>query len=1053
MKRLLTLTLMASAAFVANAQMYNKTLRAGDIVEWEGKKYYVGANLIANPSFSLDPASSETGDAIEGWTTKGYSQMTTANFEWQQTGGHDGRACIKGLGNTGADGENSIVTRWTIEPNEKYYFSYWTKGLTSDNQYVPVVSITDMESTAGGQNELMGTDNKNIVHHGKTLLGKNGEDPNETSYGFSKWNADGSWAMTSIMFDSSDPNLGDGLEARFLQYNARWITTAVSFDDFYLSKLYDVETTPRIELLKITSAALIEDGTELVNSLNDEGLYKLMDEVSDLMMEEPMDGATEEEYVAFNDKLDLLLNEVGVAVARIDTLNSLIVDAEKYYNMEEQYPGWDDFDEAYLTVSDFANNGYGSAVEIAESLAYLRKAIRDYLYSQIPSEDTPADYTFLISNPLFDAQGPWYIGSSGGDQRLNTVGERTCWNAWRNTANFDNVAVYQDLTELPNGYYTLSADMLTQSGCIHDQHLLAKSSTATAVSPVMTIDGWGVGLDNTGSMDSYEWENLTTAKVTVVDGKLTIGAIGTGTDVVPSGYSDYRQGWFCVTNFKLHYYGPLSDEDILAAYNAKLTEVQAQADIMHFAGDKAAYEAVIKANAGVTSVDGVAAALAAINEAQVTATASETKYAEVVAGTYAGLQDSIRNAYSEKAAQIVKKAVDLATAEMTAADATYTTMDAMTTKLRYYRDSYVPVFESAENLEVIDAVAKVAMEGTLADEVNALTAVDTIPGTAVLDEHIVIINNAVKVCKVSDLIAAGGTDYTALIVNPTIEGETGWTFNRIEGNTNVGSGQSFDDSSSNYLDSWNGTPGKLRYTAYQTIENIPNGVYELKTMNRASGTVGAEGVYTYAIADNDSVNAVFKAIHQERMNITELGGPYAESGADSIAYVSDSYGSIFAEAYKATNGGIDVEEGTVEADIVETNNGMGRGWFYNTLQIEVKNHTLIIGVTTDSTFTLGYKDTDGNDCVPFSGTWMSCDNFTLTQISAGDNTGWNPATGITGVENEENDAIVVRVENGAIVSNGVIYNLSGVRVANGSKVPAGVYVVRLGNTAKKVLVK
>lgn len=369
------------------------------------------------------------------------------------------------------------------------------------------------------------------------------------------------------------------------------------------------------------------------------------------------------------------------------------------------------------------------------------------IFSHSHIESDPADYTFLVSNPLFDAQGPWYIGSSGGDQRLNTVGERTCWNAWRNTANFDNVAVYQDLTELPNGYYTLSADMLTQSGCIHDQHLLAKSSTATAVSPVMTIDGWSVGLDNTGSMDSYEWENLTTAKVTVVDGKLTIGAIGTGTDVVPSGYSDYRQGWFCVTNFKLHYYGPLSDEDILAAYNAKLTEVQAQADTMHFAGDKAAYEAVIKANAGVTSVDGVAAALAAINEAQVTAAASETKYAEVVAGTYAGLQDSIQNAYSEKAAQIVKKAIDLATAEITAANATYTTMDAMTTKLRYYRDSYVPVLKSAENLEVIDADAKAAMAGTLADEVNVLTAVDTIPGTAVLDEHIAILNNAIKICK------------------------------------------------------------------------------------------------------------------------------------------------------------------------------------------------------------------------------------------------------------------------------------------------------------------
>lgn len=189
------------------------------------------------------------------------------------------------------------------------------------------------------------------------------------------------------------------------------------------------------------------------------------------------------------------------------------------------------------------------------------------------------------------------------------------------------------------------------------------------------------------------------------------------------------------------------------------------------------------------------------------------------------------------------------------------------------------------------------------------------------------------------------------------------------------------------------------------------------------------------------------------MNITELGGPAAEDGGDSIAYVSDSYGSIFAKAWKDTNGGADVEPGTVEEGILGANNGHGRGWFYNSFQIEVKNHVLTIGVTNDSVFTDGHKDTDGNDSVSFSGQWLSCDNFTLTQISAGDNEGWNPATGIEGVEDEENADVVVRVENGAIVSNGVIYSISGARVANGSKVPAGVYVVRLGNTAKKVLVK
>ena len=57
---------------------------------------------------------------------------------------------------------------------------------------------------------------------------------------------------------------------------------------------------------------------------------------------------------------------------------------------------------------------------------------------------------------------------------------------------------------------------------------------------------------------------------------------------------------------------------------------------------------------------------------------------------------------------------------------------------------------------------------------------------------------------------------------------------------------------------------------------------------------------------------------------------------------------------------------------------------------------------------------------------------------------WNVPDGVNGMNIEEN---------GAIIANGEIYSISGSRVANGTKVPAGVYIVRQGKTAKKVLVK
>ena len=74
-------------------------------------------------------------------------------------------------------------------------------------------------------------------------------------------------------------------------------------------------------------------------------------------------------------------------------------------------------------------------------------------------------------------------------------------------------------------------------------------------------------------------------------------------------------------------------------------------------------------------------------------------------------------------------------------------------------------------------------------------------------------------------------------------------------------------------------------------------------------------------------------------------------------------------------------------------------------------------------------------------------------IAEGDNSDWNPTTGITVPGEAVENKLEIKVVDGTIVSNGEIYSLSGVRVASGSKVPAGVYIVRLGDQSKKVLVK
>ena len=97
--------------------------------------------------------------------------------------------------------------------------------------------------------------------------------------------------------------------------------------------------------------------------------------------------------------------------------------------------------------------------------------------------------------------------------------------------------------------------------------------------------------------------------------------------------------------------------------------------------------------------------------------------------------------------------------------------------------------------------------------------------------------------------------------------------------------------------------------------------------------------------------------------------------------------------------------------------------------IEVVDHTLTIGLTSDSTKT-------GK---PTTVTWYSATDFTLTLTKLGNNEGWNgPITGITEIKNEALKA-------------DAIYNINGQRVANtGSK---GLYIVVRNGKAVKVATK
>jgi len=779
------------------------------------------------------------------------------------------------------------------------------------------------------------------------------------------------------------------------------------------------------------------------------------------------------------DKKQQLLDFLGV-IEDYQALETKILAIGEGGNL---YPGYNALRTKYEEVSEAVETD--EIESFTAKVAELEEALKQYYFSQEATAENPGDYTFLISSPYFtktvadptlviaednssivsveypnvdsytagsapadgNSEG-WYIGASGGDQRLNYAQGRVCWNAWRQAST--DVTISQDLTGIPNGFYTVSAEMITQPDYLSNQHVFANSKIQKAESPALTAGNWNDTNDG-------EWTYLTTEKVLVNDGKLTIGAIGSALNG-----STNQTGWFCVTNFRLMYYGPASLEDLQGLYQNTVAEANELSNGVYYAADKAQFQAVINEFGSAADEAAINAALDTLNVAMVEAQKSIDKYNAVMAGS---LNDLKVNEYTPNQRTVADAAIKVMESLMADPAATYTKMDSLTVFLRYYRDNYLPVLGDAEALTLTDATAKAAMDATIAGQVAKLGAVTTFPATATLDEYIAELQNAISVCTGAEIIMSGGTDITSFIVNPGVEASSndaqpnGWTAEHPNGNTVSNSGQAYNGNGSDrYLDSWNGTAKAMRYVGYQTITNIPNGVYKIGAMMRASGTPGAEGVYlfgidgnvgTQQIVDGESTvdyvalpGAIYAPAHIQPTNWTEVtkllngesGAEYSTAGGDSIGYYTDSYGSIWYEAAVAcltseTGSGTEEEEA-----IYNANSQKGRGWFYVDVTVTVTKNTLTLGVTNDSILTAGCTDTKGEPCVPFSGNWFSADNFTLELIQNNEPS-FNPATGIALIE-----------EKNVTIKPQGIYNIAGQRL---NKLQKGINIVN----GKKILVK
>ena len=701
------------------------------------------------------------------------------------------------------------------------------------------------------------------------------------------------------------------------------------------------------------------------------------------------------------EKFDAVFAGVKNVLAMINQLKSMLDTALEL--MAREYPGLEAFSLAYETASDLVEDG--AEIELAEgqtteqfyieAVAAFQDAINAYYASQPASKENPADYTHLLPNPNFEKKGDWTWSVIGGgtDQwnggcRPNEDGgaNRQGVNLWG--WGLSSVDVHQELTNLPNGLYKVSAELITQGGYATDQHVYAVG-VAKTTSKALEVEGW----------DSYEWEELTTTDYAVVlDGKLTIGAASS------LGGSN-SEGWFQATNFKLYYYGEASDEDLQAAWEASLARANEYVKTM-LPGDSKDVAAAIAAATPLATEGKYTDACQALNPVVAAADSVYNVAKNFYAGNYQTMSDlgvDLDKTVNAASLQVIAAALGFADATLKAEDATHKLLEPTNAKLAGYV-SYVTYLIEAENTLASMKGVKQEYITTVKEQVIALQVADLVAKFRTADDCedlLAKLQKAMKSLEGTLLINLREGDLTEdLIVNPTIDSDaSGWT-TMGGGPTNKGEHYS-GETENRYLDAW--APSGLKFTAIQEIIGLPDGTYELTAATRTDG----DNAYMFAATQ-------------------PLEADTAAWTASTQWAMFKNYGAYRGEIWYNDSLAYEAADGAGEFPYYNARNGEGYGWSYDTITVEVTNHYLAIGITTNNALT-GQAE--------FNGAWLGADDWKLVLVKkAATQSEFNPFAGI------ENLETVAPVQVG-------IYDLFGRRIE--TPTVSGIYIVN----GKKTVIK
>ena len=466
---------------------------------------------------------------------------------------------------------------------------------------------------------------------------------------------------------------------------------------------------------------------------------------------------------------------------------------QPFFCNNEFNPTWDEDLQQYL---------------FSEEIESTWATVQETGYSDLVSEH--ADWIPFCSNVTIatsgDDEGRWVINSTtwhgGGPAAVTLQHGYPAIGGWTAEPSGNPELLHQTITNLPNGYYSMSALMCNVQTISDLQYVYIEGTGGVQEKANLTMgaQGWWGGWTRNSI-----YEKLETGMVEVTDGKVTIGSSS--------------DSFYAVTAFQLYYYG--EEPDFTAMIQKKLATMDEKAAELTFLGDIAHVNGLLASiPESITGFDAYDAANKAILEAEEyikNAVSASSSYLSLSAD-YDKLFDKYNNPDAEGyidgpvQSDILIKPM-LYVAELGTKESDVYTDIAKAREVFNAYQSYLNAYDQASVLD--DADLKVILE----EQATALKA--NYSNVETLNQYATEINFYIKK---GTIIAAGGknasesnpVEITSLIVNPdfTNSPSNGWSGNR-------GTSNEYARGNSEI---WNTNPIDM----YQIIQGLPEGKYEIR---------------------------------------------------------------------------------------------------------------------------------------------------------------------------------------------------------------------------------